>query len=154
MPHIIEATLDNCLYVASDLREADKQELQAVRGHSNFREILKDGYRQSALTFCIKSDQGLPIAIYGGGTHPTQPHVGIPWMVSTPELLSIKTWFLRKTPWIVNSVQEHYPILWNLIDVRNTVHINWLQFAGFQFGDIKESFGPENRPFQNFYRFR
>ena len=75
-------------------------------------------------------------------------------MMASDELSSKWVWFCRNSDHIVDFVQRHYPVLWNVIDVRNTTHIRWLQWCGFEFGQTFEALGAEGRSFREFWRHR
>lgn len=152
MPEIRQGCLEDCYLLAPMLRAADAAEVKALANLSP-EEALVSSFEASRERFTI-THEGKPIAIYGGGPHPNDPTVGIPWMLGSDGIKHHWVWFLRHTPEIVWSVQQHYPVLWNLVDVRNTVHIRWLKWCGFTFGRVHDAFGYEQRPFQEFVRYR
>jgi hypothetical protein len=150
MPHIRQATIDDCIRMAPYLREADKAEIKAHSGQEPLA-CLTEAFEDSDYTFCIEHN-GEPIAIYGGVS--VTKAVGCPWMLGTDGIKHHWIWFLRHSEEIVWSVHQHYEVLYNVVDIRNQVHIRWLKWCGFEFRDIHPEFGVEKRPFQEFVRYR
>jgi len=83
---------------------------------------------------------GRPVAVFGAipGVVRGEP-VGICWLLGSNDLvnpLSNRTRFIRESEKWLNTLHEHYPTLWNLIDSRNSVHLRWVRWLGF---DISNS---------------
>lgn len=51
-------------------------------------------------------------------------------------------------------MQAQTPILFNCVDQRNEVHINWLRWLGFKFVRIIPEYGIQKLPFIEFVRIR
>ena len=47
---------------------------------------------------------------------------------------------------------NHYSVLFNVVDARNTVHIRWIKHMGFTFVAEHAEWGPEKRLFYEFVR--
>lgn len=141
--------------MAPRLRQADLQEI-AAGGFTSPVKALLTSLETSTERFCIEHD-GEPIAIFGGG--PAEKcsdsivRVGVPWMLGTDGISRQWRWFLRNSSTIVGLVQQHYDILFNLVDIRNDVHIRWLRWCGFTFGETLPH-GINGEPFREFIRFR
>ena len=74
---------------------------------------------------------------------------GIIWMVCTPAIQEYPVTFAREAKRFVESRTE--PLLWNVVDKRNTVHLKLLKFLGFKF--LREIYhGPNNLSFIEFCR--
>jgi hypothetical protein len=58
---------------------------------------------------------------------------------------------LRKS-YLVQTLQQNYDVLFNLVDERNTLHIRWIQWCGFTFVNRHPALGAEQRPFLEFVR--
>ena len=56
--------------------------------------------------------------------------------------------FAREAREYIDSRPE--PLLWNIIDKRNTVHLKLLKWLGFEFLEVQ--YGPNNLTFIKFYR--
>ena len=74
---------------------------------------------------------------------------GIIWMLCTPAIHEYPVTFAREAKRYVESRTE--PLLWNIVDKRNTVHLKLLKFLGFKF--LREiSHGPNQLTFIEFCR--
>jgi hypothetical protein len=74
---------------------------------------------------------------------------GVVWMLTTPAIHDYPITFAREAKRFIDSRTE--PLLWNIIDKRNTVHLKLLRFLGFKF--IREiTYGPNNLSFIEFCR--
>ena len=74
---------------------------------------------------------------------------GAIWMLCTPEIERYPITFAREAKRYVDSREE--PLLWNIVDCRNTVHLKLLKFLGFKFLR-KFEYGPNNLHFIEFCR--
>ncbi len=80
---------------------------------------------------------------------------GIIWMVASDLLVTKKhsKKFIRQTKTWVNKLNDKYPLLFNVVDKSNEVHIRWLKWSGFTF--IKEKpWGAFGFPFIEFARIK
>ena len=73
------------------------------------------------------------------------------WMLCTPEIHRYPITFAREAKRYVDSRTE--PLLWNIVDSRNTAHLRLLKFLGFKFLR-KLKHGPNNVTFIEFCRVR
>ena len=72
---------------------------------------------------------------------------GLIWMLCTPEVEKYPHTFARQAKKFIDSRTE--PLLWNIVDKRNTVHLKLLQFIGFTF--LRElKYGPNQLTFIEF----
>ncbi len=72
---------------------------------------------------------------------------GIIWMLTTSAIHDYPITFAREAKRFIESRDE--PLLWNIVDKRNTVHLKLLRFLGFKFlREIK--YGPNNLTFIEF----
>lgn len=71
------------------------------------------------------------------------------WMLCTPVIEQYPHTFAREAKRFIDSRKE--PMLWNIADKRNTVHLKLLKFLGFTFGP-ELIHGPNDLPFIQFYR--
>ena len=131
-------TLEAAYEVASNLRPEDRRE--CVEGHG------------------IVPTIHIPLASLSGFCrYFTMPNgetagmVGIQgskiWMLCTPVIEKYPLTFAREAKRFINSRAE--PLLWNVVDKRNTVHLKLLKFLGFTFHE-ELLFGPNNLPFIKF----
>jgi len=72
------------------------------------------------------------------------------WMLCTDAINDYPHTFVREAKRYVDSRPE--PMLWNVVDKRNTVHLRLLKFLGFDFIDEVE-FGPNQLTFIRFCKW-
>lgn len=90
-----------------------------------------------------------PIAMFG--VSGTKGSIGVPWMLGTDKIQDIRKSFLRECRDYVEEMHRNYPMLTNFVWSKNTVHIAWLKWLGFQFGEAKPM-GPDNELFIHFQK--
>lgn len=153
MPSIRKANRMDCYALIPRLREADVQEIEAL-GFTPERGVL-GSFDNSEHVFTIEHG-GLPIAIFGGADDKCSDCTndrGVPWLLASDGIRDHYVWFVRSSLEIVGMVQQHYGVLHNLVDVRNTLHIRWLKWCGFEMGDLFK-IGNKGEEFQYFRRER
>ena len=144
MPNYIHPiTYEAALEVATNLRSDDLREV--VEGHGLNPMILLPlaAEQGSAVYFTVPDGKTAGLAGVGDG--------GAIWMLCTPEIERYPITFAREAKRFVDSREE--PLLWNIVDCRNTVHLKLLKFLGFKFLR-KVTHGPNNLPFIEFCRVR
>jgi hypothetical protein len=141
MPSIRKGVSEDAEWLASRLRSADLRELAALTDITPLDALLLS--LRSGPSWTCADDAGKPFALYGQGG-------GAPWMLASDGLEDHWRWFLRNTKRIVADMQGDIPVIANAVDARNTVHIRWIQWAGFTLSDPINS--PSGLPFIPFYR--
>ncbi len=144
MPNYIHPiTYEAALEVATNLRSDDRREV--VEGHGLNPMILLPlaAEEGSAVYFTVPDGKTAGLAGVGDG--------GAIWMLCTPEIERYPITFAREAKRFVDSREE--PLLWNIVDCRNTVHLKLLKFLGFKFLR-KVTHGPNHLPFIEFCRVR
>ena len=144
MPNFIHPiTYEAALEVATNLRSDDRREV--VEGHGLNPMILLPlaAEEGSAVYFTVPDGKTAGLAGVGDG--------GAIWMLCTPEIERYPITFAREAKRFVDSREE--PLLWNIVDCRNTVHLKLLKFLGFKFLR-KVTHGPNNLQFIEFCRVR
>ena len=142
MPNYIHPiTYEAALEVATNLRSDDRREV--VEGHGLNPMILLPlaAEEGSAVYFTVPDGKTAGLAGVGDG--------GAIWMLCTPEIHRYPITFAREAKRYVDSREE--PLLWNIVDCRNTVHLKLLKFLGFKFLR-KVTHGPNNLQFIEFCR--
>ena len=129
--------------MASNLRPEDLREV--VEGHGLDPMILLPmaAQERSAVYFTVPDGKTAGLAGVGKG--------GVIWMLCTPDIQRYPITFAREAKRCVDSREE--PLLWNIVDCRNTVHLKLLKFLGFKFLR-KLRHGPNNLQFIEFCRVR
>ena len=141
--YIHTITTEAALEVASNLRPEDLREV--VEGHGLDPMILLPmaAQERSAVYFTVPDGKTAGLAGVGKG--------GVIWMLCTPDIQRYPITFAREAKRYVDSREE--PLLWNIVDCRNTVHLKLLSFLGFKFLR-KLRHGPYNLEFIEFCRVR
>lgn len=144
--------LMDCNVLAPKLRDDDVLELQAGSGKAPV-DALRDSVSKSKAAFTV-IHEGEVAAMFGVGTWPGKPSVGIPWLLGSPLIGKFQRQFIRQSLDYVNLFQSWYPVLMNMVDDRYTKAKSWLEWCGFEAYDRFEKFGVEKRPFIQYVRFR
>jgi hypothetical protein len=134
MPRLRPATLEDCVFIAQRLRAADRAEIEALDGSDPEAAIIESFSRSVHCN--VMEHNGEPFAIYGVTPDElcSDCTKGISWMLGTDDLARHSAWFLRNCAGMLEGMHEHFPLIHNVVDVRNEVHIRWLRWAGFTFG--------------------
>ncbi len=152
MPYARPSTEADAIDLAPRLREADIQECAAMSGNDPLVSLLH-GVREGTETLSIMGDDDEVIGMFGIHHMPDLgPGQATVWMMSSPSLIKIKNEFIRQTGDFLRLFHRQYPLLWNLVDARNVLHLAWLKRTGFSFINRYDNFGPEKRTFYEFVR--
>lgn len=138
--------------VAQDMRQADIDEVFACSGQGP-QEALRTALSHSTECFTVVAQStDLPLAMFG--YYRSDDIKSVVWMLGTNQLYKYRMDFLRKSRKWCDYLQGTNPLLYNLIDQRNTAHIRWLEWLGFKFVRIIPQYGHLNLPFIEFVRVR
>ena len=141
--YIHPITIEAANEVASNLRSDDFREVTEGHGLDPITFLPFVAQEGSAGYFTVPAGKTAGLAGVGDD--------GAIWMLCTPEIERYPITFAREAKRYVDSRQE--PLLWNIVDKRNTVHMKLLKFLGFKF--IREVLhGPNYLPFIEFCRVR
>ena len=141
MPKYIHPlTKEVAFEVASNLLPEDRREVKEGHGHDP-EIVIPLAYQGDSVYFRVPNGELAGIA----GVQKD----GQIWMLCTPAILKYPVTFAREAKRYVDSRQEK--LLWNVVDIRNTVHIKLLRFLGFKFLR-KLEYGPNKLIFMEFCR--
>jgi hypothetical protein len=124
-------TEDDIVELAKAMRQSDRDELSAVTDQSilcSVRASVLNSHQDYLWAYHV---DGVLVLIYGC------TRSGSPWMLGTDELNKHIKELTVRTKLVVRMMLEQWPILSNVIDVRQKMTIRWLKTIGFQF---KETF--------------
>lgn len=146
------ATIEDAHQLAPRLRLADIQEITALAPIAPLQALLVGVGGTECLS--IVADDGVTIlGLFGIHHHPEfGPQQAAVWLLGSDDLVSIKTELMRQTVPFLTRFHQSYPMLWNLVDARNEVHIRWLKRLGFVALHLHPHVGMEGRPFYEFIR--
>jgi len=137
--YIHPVTIKAALEVASNLRPEDRRELEEGHGTNVLEYFLEVSRDPTNVWFEVPN--GKTAGMAGVSKE------GNIWMLCTPAILEYPLTFAREAKRFVDSRTE--PLLWNIVDKRNTVHLKLLKFLGFKFlREIRH--GPNNLTFIEF----
>ena len=139
--YIHPATIEAAIRVASNLRPEDRREVEEGHGLNPMVELPLAVHRGSCVWFEVPNGKTAGMA----GVGPN----GEVWMLCTPAIHEYPITFAREAKRFIESRKE--PLLWNIVDERNTVHLKLLKFLGFKFLK-KKSHGPNKLTFIEFCR--
>ena len=133
-------TVEAAIEVASNLRPDDRREIEEGWGLDPMEHLTKVAKEGSGVWFEVPNGKTAGLA---------GVEQGIIWMICTSAIHEYPITFAREAKRFVESRTE--PLLWNIVDKRNTVHLKLLKFLGFKF--LREiSHGPNNLSFIEFCR--
>ena len=139
--YIHPITLEAALEVASNLRPEDRREVEEGHGYDPIEYAKFIAQEGSTVYFTVPN--GKTAGMAGVSTE------GAIWMICTPAIKEYPHTFARESKRFVESRTE--PLLWNVVDRRNTVHLKLLKFLGFKF--LRElKYGPNQLSFIEFCR--
>ena len=149
-PYNVEVRLTN-LKDVSDLsgtmRQEDKDEIWHL-ARKTPEEALMAAYLGCEFNRTVLLD-GRVACIFGVGGK--KGEVGIPWMLASDLLVKIRKPFLRESKEWLERMSEGYPYLYNMAWEKNTEHIRWLKWLGFDF-KVPKPAGPDGEYYIEFYK--
>lgn len=143
----VKADNDILFYVAQNMREMDKREVELTSGRSPF-EALKMGRRVSNLCSVILVNT-VPVAVYGLSIPSLLGSYGVPWMLGTDEVYRHPKQTLLYGRAIVQNMRDYSPMLQNYVYTENKISIRWLAKIGFEIHEAKP-YGVEGALFHRF----
>ena len=143
-------TVEDVMFLAPNLRQADRNECLAATGREPLG-ILLDGLRLADKTMTMVAPTGIPVGIVGVGKSAVED-AGSIWLCATDDIEKYQMTFLRNSKQVLKQLQQEYLVLHNFADARNELHITWLRWMGFSFINKHEQWGFEQRPFYEFVR--
>lgn len=151
MIEIRPARRQDAFILGPHLRKADVDEVWASSGLLPIEALLA-GMDASIECYTMTAGDSI-LCIFGIGRDQNSS-IGRIWMLGSDHIHSHKFEFLRISKEWVDRFQSNYPILYNFIDARNTVHIRWLHWLGFTFISEHPDFGFEKKLFYQFIRIQ
>ena len=146
-----EATLQDCLFMSTRLREADCNEIKAAGGSDPLSSLV-EGLLNSSNPRVGVNKNNEPVIMWG--VIPTSEYrVGSVWALATNELAKDhRIQFLRHSRRYVEELHIDFDLVFNVVDARNDLHIQWLRWLDFTFIKAVPNYGPEKRLFYEFVR--
>jgi len=124
-----EATDADIESLVPRLRQGDIDECEALFGKGSVLEATLHGLRPEGVAF-VAVREGETIAVFGVCPG-DEPGVGTPWLVGTETLDRCARELIAEARTVLPIWRQFYPILRNVVDVRNSKSIRWLKRLGF-----------------------
>lgn len=132
--------------IATNMRSADVKEIW-VSHRSLPAKALRSGLRSERCWTALIN--GEPAVMFGVCDKSILTRTGIPWLLATDELMSIKKQFLTYSKEYIQKSMKGYNVLENHVHVDNKLSIRWLKWIGFTLVE-KIPFGIEGEMFWHF----
>lgn len=146
----VSPTLEHIQYIAENMREADRQEVFAMRGEdADLHYVLANAVKRSTWCVCGLAADGTPVSLVGVAPVSLIGGVGAPWLLGTDRVREFSGALIRYGRDYIQSMTSQYPQLINYVDARNTASIRWLKRLGFTIHDA-EPIGHQGLPFHKF----
>lgn len=155
--HVRPAIPADCGYIAANMREEDISELKAA-GQDDPMASMIECFERSERPLTGVWD-GKPCAMFGIVRTRHRAYVdgfflprgiGAPWLLGTQGIIDARWQFLRESRKWLDAVSDGYDLLENHVHSRNTIHVRWLKWLGFEFGD--DCVYPSGETFHKFYK--
>lgn len=146
------ATVEDAVFIASRLREADRRECDALLALPP-EQVLPQAVAAGQRVWTLHTAAGEPVGLYGVNPVEGLPQVGTIWAVGTTGVTGSRDLIVAAAA-CVDALNDEYPVLTNLMDARNTLHQRWLRRLGFVFLRRIESWGARGVPFIEFARLK
>ena len=148
---IVPAKEEHIPHLAACLREEDKREIRAAHRHLP-EEALRISLAASALAWtCLI--EGRPAFMWGvARAGSLLSDTGRPWLLSTPEIMRVKSAFARRCRGYVEQMQARFARLENWVHADNRAARRWLAWCGFTLAARPEIYGAGQEKFYRFWR--
>jgi Protein of unknown function (DUF2833) len=144
---IVKAAYHHAAMVAASVRADDRAELAAVGQSPLMAAVTSLHSSTKAWTGIV---DGEPICIFG--VSEWADGSGRPWMIATDKLEPNQRIFLRKCKECVAAMLDGYNLLHNFVSADNTTAIKWLQWLGFEIGQL-QPYGKNGETFYYFWKY-
>ena len=141
------ATYSDCLTLAPNLRQEDKDEVWES-GNYLPEEALVASFKASEQPMVGEVD-GEVICMFGISAT-ENAELGIPWLLGSSSIKTFSREFLALNKKVLDELSAEFLILANYVWSKNTVHIKWLEWLGFTVTRTPIRLG---RNQENFYYF-
>lgn len=117
-------TIDDAMYIADTLREADQDEITTLTQLPPYAVAIESFFNTQDTCQAVLADEN-PVAMYGVATG------GWVWMLVSKDIEPYRLEFARYCRPVVEKLNEQHPHLHNIADSRNSLHLRWLEWCGF-----------------------
>ena len=119
------------LDLVKNIRKPDYEEVKTISNSENILNPIMEGWKKASYskTFLVNDKVA---GVYGVVGSIDNKQAGSPYLLCTNELYKIKKTFIKNCKNRVEEMLFRFPILFNYIDSRNAVHLQWIKYCGFQ----------------------
>jgi hypothetical protein len=143
------ATPEDVIFVAENLRQADRIETETASGKPAVTSLLEALINSSETYAAVLSGDSTPFMLFGVSPDPVRPEYGVVWLLATDRVKAAPLMVVQGAAEWLNKWAQKYRVLHNLVDTRNRLHLRWLKLLGFSFGSTVKIRG---QAFRHFYR--
>ncbi len=118
--------------LAANLRQSDRDELLAVCDLPPYSAVMESVRRSDPDFLCAAFADGQLLCIAGATPTVADARIAAPWLLATDLMDRYRLSLSRDARRGVSRMLEKYPILCNVIDVRQAGTIRWLETLGFK----------------------
>lgn len=129
------------------MRQEDKDEIWHL-ARSSPGDALRAGFIGGEICRTMLLD-GHVVCIFGIGG--IKGEVGVPWLLASDLLKKVRKTFIRQAKDTLAEISKGYPLLINVAWTKNTEHIRWLKWMGFDFG-VPKKMGPDGEYYIEFHK--
>lgn len=133
------ATKTDVLRVGDLLRPEDWREVRAQAGVERVPDYLQAAWQSVPQMYVADSpDSGWPMCLIGvrEEAHPLLGPGARVFLLGTEEIENYPVGIYRESVEWRDRWLDRWPVLWNTVDMRNEMHVRWIQAAGFTLGGV------------------
>ena len=149
--YVRKADPKDAFVLAPKVREIDCLEIEAVGKTNPYNSLMRNFKVPNSQVYSIVQNDGDILGMFGVGDCAVLKNYGVPWLLSSDDLIPHAKEFLRNCrPW-VKKLEANYECLFNFIHENNNIAMRWLQWCGFEVQKDK-IYNISNEPFYLFVR--
>ena len=138
---------DALQFIADTMRKPDQVEVEASNGFSP-SEAVTEGVKLSDFS-TVAYVNGVPCCVFGLTKGDLLSGTGVPWMLSSEEVLKFKREILLHSRQVVGEMLVICPHLVNYVHADNIISVRWLKWLGFVI-EKPAPYGPSGQLFHRF----
>lgn len=134
-------------HIADNMRSQDRVEIERSSGKDH-KATLKTSVKNSDEVFVVLVD-GEPFGVFGIYVSCSMGAEGAIWYIGTDRIHDVYRQFLKASKRYVVERMNTFNVLYNYVDVDNTVSYRWLKWLGFKFEE-PAPYGAKQKLFRRF----